>query len=1549
MLRSLLLVACTLNFLTLAQNQAPTGTTDTSTSSQPPAGTPPAAQATTTTLSQNLKSTKASVQAQQQALSEVAKRYIFAAWPEFPNPSFNTQNPPLYPLKSINEAAVEKLYGPSGLAVDTVLLNYIKAFYFYLEYCTKRERAAQILTLANQYTLDFDTILKSGRWSDLVTAVSQKGAINYSTIVPTQDAWQDVTQALSDTFTSEKKDLTQFWAQLTTTSFWTDLTVTNTDIKNSIFWQDYAKVMITKTVQLDSALIDSRLINEQQIFNYLPYLETAYYLPDYTEQRYTSELNELALVLNEHCRNRFLSQSNDWGSLKNSKTKEFEYAKIIDQVLCYQRSHFFQIVQNFSIPTCDAQGHSATGFLPCDPACDPYCDKTNPQTISCADIPFVQQADGSFTLQPVTVPQPYKYEIMFLSMAVTLQSLLYDLFQGQKLEKTLTVLAADKSMPELSILPYEIEDAVYLQDWAALSSVIPAAAEQNAANDTASKQFSSASKPPLPQKTLTPATPQTSQADNETVTPQSFGNFVDWVKGFGKSIGQDIVSAGKAIWATATDVVDIAVNEAEVLYYQTGLATLIQGIPSAQAQQLEAGYQAALNNDFTSFQTDVTSLVTNVVKIAEAPGEAVVGSVLAGIGAILNDPSLASDYDKMLETVADAVGTAVGGIAAIGARLNVDAIMLLTNTIVSITTGPDDWLNDWKDVAADLVSSILESVSIAVNAVKEVISDVIQSIGYLIKLITDSIIDVGAACEAVYDAAKHANLSQIGSYYQQAQTSLDTHRNFISELVTVTLLVAATAVVTVATGGSATALVVGIGANLVFGTFMCESGWQQDQAVESIEDDITQYLANFTIWANNQVVIVQAMQNSMVEEISEGLNAEITNAEIGLGFYENFLNTTVNQTKLQAGYQLGSFQAQLLAPDPAWKTSGFNLIPGDVGTVFGYSTGWLNLNPSQGFVAYEPSRKHFAQEIAQLPATFTTTDPTTNQKVQVPAFWFLQSISKDSSQSPTSQVVFEIRLRPIYLLNSFYVGIAIGGIPLDPDELSTTQQANIDRYNLAKMIVFKKETSSSPVTIGVYEHETPISTATDGWLSSTTAPAFNLGAWYHIRGTLNGNTLQVQVWPETTKTTPTPSSVTVTPLPTKVYAPDGVTQIPVNAVPLSVITSGASIEFDIVTPAQTKNLAPQCTSSGGSTSCSYPSRSNANYSSAPGPAQTEAGREATINTTYKKNIAPTFGSFTDLAAASPYEIIKGHYIYTTSKTNSETDYVVFAALDSAKSPVTVTGIGSAPSQLSNEQACLISLVTGKIFDSTGQVKGSQSGVWGAYQSQNEKVGSLISSSLSSEITTAQKAFVASIIKPYTFGGLTLTPASSDDFANGNYVYTTIIAGKTDYVILANLSAAPEPNTPFTGYVTTTNITPTQLETDNAAMISIVTMSVYSEKTCTSETACTPILCLPATMPAQKKSSGQLPGVASTYFKVPLSQTVLSGIQEAIKTAVSCAQQKQPPPTQQQTPTSGPQQTDPGSIAPNTGEQPPSTTVPTTTVPETSTAVQQQEAASGGGW
>ncbi len=50
--------------------------------------------------------------------------------------------------------------------------------------------------------------------------------------------------------------------------------------------------------------------------------------------------------------------------------------------------------------------------------------------------------------------------------------MLYDLFKGKSLQKTLAALSSTKAM-ELSILPYGVEDGIYLEDWNALSDVIP--------------------------------------------------------------------------------------------------------------------------------------------------------------------------------------------------------------------------------------------------------------------------------------------------------------------------------------------------------------------------------------------------------------------------------------------------------------------------------------------------------------------------------------------------------------------------------------------------------------------------------------------------------------------------------------------------------------------------------------------------------------------------------------------------------------------------------------------------------------------------------------------------------------------------------------------------------------------------------------------------------------------------------------------------------------------------------------------------------------------
>lgn len=1325
-----------------------------------------AAQATGT-LVQNLKETKQNAAIQQQSLQEIAQRFIFVAWPEFPQQEAALSKAPLYPTTSINEAAVDAFFGPQGFNVDEQLLTYIKIFYFYFEYCVKRERAAQLLTLAKKYNVDYVALLQKGTWHDLIGALQKKqgASLDYTRLELTQDGWDGVNNALQATFTSERKELGNFWSALSTTSFWSALSITQKDLQNSLFWQDYLKVMITKSFYLDNQLLSTRHQNEQQLFRYIPYLETAYYLPNFTQQRYTAELSELALLLNERTRKRLLDQSIEWGALRKKGSKEYDYAAVLKGAECFQQSTFYQVVQTLSHPDCDP-----TMFEPCDPSCDPLC-KNPKAAVGCSDSPFVKKPNGQIGFQHVALPAPYKHEMLFLSMAITLQTLTYYLFDATHLEKSIQVLVQAHRAPMPSLLPYTADDGIYLDDWVVLGQALPKAAQQNMAAQQANN--------------LT-APPSAGAFDNERVMPQGF---VDWVEHIGSRIVDDLKDAGKSIYATAKDVINVVKDEGAVLYYQSGLATLIQHIPPSQALHMAEAYKSAVDGDFKNFSSDVKDLVTNVVKAGQAIGSGPLDLVLQGVGEILNDPSLAQDYEHMLDSVADALGTLIGGtvglIGDVATKLTTDAVSLLTSTIIVVATGGTQgtgaFVNNWKIIGRDIVASILETIVVGMGIIKDVIKDLIQAVGYLIKLLTDAIIDVGSAIAAVLNPVDWVQAGGISNFYNEVRSELDTHRRLISEIVTVGLLIG----VTIATGGTGVWLAVGLGATLAFGSLMIMSGEQQDEEVADVDKEINDYLENFTIWTQNQEVIGQTMQSALIKEVKEELDAEIGNRKIGLGFYQNFYNQLLQLFVQQQEYALGGYEGQLL------QTNAQGAYVGDVGVLYGYKTGLVNLNPSQGILLYEPARGHFAQEVAQLPATFTGSQGNPQER-----FWFLQSISQDVPYAPNKPLVFEVRLRPIYLLGSFYVGIGLGGLPLDVARILKEHRAPLDRYNHAKMIVFKNAQGQSAV--GVYQHEvsTGANAQSDGWVGQNIqAPPLVEGVWYRMRGTLSGSTLGVQVWREGDPE-PAATSVSVTALP----ASDDQAQ-PLTRVPLSVIYSGASIEFDIVTPSMTNSIQP------------IPAVLN---QAVPKPSGTQAQREAGNQALYKELLKPSFGSFKDLEAAHAFEILKGHYVYTTAQTGMPQgkDWVLLANEVTDKDGKVHLIMGLSP--VNTTFSALVSVVTGTIFNEEGTVLGYKGDVWPTYVAQNALQGSFIQSSLSQAIENARQAYAKTSMGPFAFGSFKLTGTSVDDIFAAHYIYSVEQKGYTDYVILATLKqdgSVLSYGIPFLG-------------THPDALISLVSYNVY---------------------------------------------------------------------------------------------------------------------------
>ena len=154
-----------------------------------------------------------------------------------------------------------------------------------------------------------------------------------------------------------------------------------------------------------------------------------------------------------------------------------------------------------------------------------------------------------------------------------------------------------------------------------------------------------------------------------------------------------------------------------------------------KAQEMAETYKDAVSEDFKNFGKDVTHLVTNVVKLATTGAGSPLDLVLKGIGAVLNDPSLSVDYEHMLDSVADALGTLIGSslelVGDVATRLNTDAIILIADAIVVVATAGTHgtgaaFINDWKFIGRDIVISLLETVVIGLGAIKTIIKDLIR-------------------------------------------------------------------------------------------------------------------------------------------------------------------------------------------------------------------------------------------------------------------------------------------------------------------------------------------------------------------------------------------------------------------------------------------------------------------------------------------------------------------------------------------------------------------------------------------------------------------------------------------------------------------------------------------------------------------------------------------------------------------------------------------------------------------------------------------------------
>jgi hypothetical protein len=1195
---------------------------------------------------------------------------------------------PSYPTTSSQEQAVTSFYG--SLHVGEPTLTYIKKYYFYLEYLSKIEYAGRLLAKAKNAGIPFLEIIKTYGWLRLKEQVNVK---SYSELSLLDPAWPEVQACIAATLNHEiAKPSSSFWQDLANTSFWKSLTLTPDDIEKTIFWQNYLKFTIYNSLSTDQNLLFSRYESELAIFKYLPNIEVAYFHPDFTQLRTSSELASIALVLNEHKRNRLLRTCVDWQ--KYLTPKGLPDLNVLDVITTFSKTTFYTMANNL--------------------------------------ITF----NSTLQKQPMALQPPGQEQLICLTMIIILQTFLTDIFTTNKLAATMAILKKTPQQPRPSILPYGAEDYPYLYELNILKNEVAVAAQD--AQQQEQKQASQGSASNLillPQKTRPQVVVQ---------------NFADWLEQRGNDVWNTIKSTGEAIYATARDVEKVIEDETKTIYYSSGLASVIQQLPPEQAQQLAQSAQAAVSGDFESFRQDTKKLLQGVVKLATYPADFEIEAVLTGIGQLLNDPALAKDFqgywNAIIDTTAEVLATPLqaGSIAVeAGLKLSVDGIHLISQVVIDVFTGQNvgsDISAGFKQLAYDIVSGVLASITFTIEKLKEELADVMKACGYLVKLLTDLIIDIGADIAAIgkylYLQAIDPGSVDLGSLYKQQQAALGEHRHLIAQIVTASLIIIGSAAFTVATGGVglplAAALIGGAAFNVGFGVFMGMTGYQADQEIALLKQEQHDYVETFSVWTLNKESMVQAQQEAVIEELDKKFSAEITNQERSLGFFQNFLTQAFENAVEQESNFLGTYQAALLTPDPAT-----NAVYADIGSLYGYNTRWLDLNPSQGFALFAPSRMAASQEIAEFPKSITT-DTGTSQ-----LFWFKQKVTQDLA-NPVPELSVDIRVQAIYVLSAFYLGLSLGGHPLDKNTILNEQRADIARDHLAKMLVFKRTEAQGAITFGVYEHEG------QGWITQTlTSPPFDIGVWYRIKATLAGTTLRVKVWQEGQRE-PDWSTFTV--------AQTGQQTI-------GVIFSGASIEWEMLQPSDKNTVKPL----------------PALYKPYRGPV--EKDREASAQKNLSDLSSYTFGSHKLDAVGIP-EILKNQFIYTTKDThiaqetaNKNTrDYVILGQLD-ANTQTTLTTAGLSPKASPN---ALISLISGKFFDQAGQQKGISPTAWSAYKSAHR-----VSDDLTTIINNEREIYAQRLIGPYQFGTFTLSASSPKDITQGHYIYTTT-AG--DYVLMAQLDS-----------------------------------------------------------------------------------------------------------------------------------------------------------------
>lgn len=1249
-----------------------------------------------------------------------------------------------------------------------------------------------------------------------------------------------------------------------------NFSLTGQQLIQSKVWQDYLKIKIAYSYDQELNFLGQIHQNELQGFQFLPQFELNFYQDSFVQLRTSSQLTRFYLLMTERLRERYLSQCADWQSIVTATdpaTLLTQRTTLFNDIETFKKSDFYTTTMQF-------ESVDPESTFPLSATSQSYATSTNfPSMFSVVNGKLTVNGEYAsfFEIDPTSGnvmmtglgSLVYKGNIVASTTtksgyAFETTSLFQKLFVPPQAQSNGTT-AMSPTLGYMELLCFSAIKALnaelaYLFSSANLANTLQKINALGQINIPFFIFYQQQDYMFLDEINQLVAT-----LNNNTLAPggliaQSFwssiGHFFkhtiygigDDIKNDGESIYSHVVQPfGNAIEHAGIAIADSA--EAAGLYIGygcTGDKSLLQSAEKAQSAAIQN-----IQDGLSDLSQTISGITASIKTMA---GQLAYGAAYATGGFLyFFDKNALNDWVGLATSLTDIFVDASIDYTLWSVQLAGDEMMLTADAIETMAMTVGDVLsgnvgaigNAWQQLGENIATAVLSSVTLAASDVSGGLADAMQAIAYIINCVIDAIEDLAGGFAALAVAAIDNSWSAGGSAFSSTKSAIDAHRALISTILTTVVIIG----VTVATGGAGSALgaamlamnVAQMGMNIV-GTA------QQDQLTvnQSAEEVVA---VNQTAACNvaNEI----NLKNSILAEVAQeeanyacGVDAQNRT----LGFYQNWMNDTINCTLSSQAYQIG--QLYNFRTLPVIDQNNLPLTPmrGDPGYVYGIQTGRLVLNPGSGFLVYNEGRKTFAQEIATPSASPYLKTPiqgtAADQPTQADSAWFAV---KDLSNIPSGQPLqADIIFRSLYeAVQPFYIGIYLTERSLSINEMNTlnTNLNNIlnvsgavnaqafdqawsqldmfnkqllDYDNLAKIFVCYRDsivgTPDKTTQLGVYVHNSKQSST--GWLQSPTFKPINFmyGQWYRMQAVLDGKNLRVSFWEVEDLTNVSPLSTPPSNAQTRNF-----THID-NAIPftsvlnpseplafagsMGVIACGAAVEYQVLSPTSTTfNVCNLRSSSDGAVG---------NYFSPNNPI--EALNEYSWQKTFKNSLSLVMPSnqpinssgVFNLTAYSESLMLTGQNVYTIVGTLSQTgtlisgmiDYVVLASGVQTNTPTIGVTSASSPSGF-------VSLVTGiKYWESGTQMSivGTMNNVLATYQQQIS-----VDPKLLSLIKTAQIKYNNDTInKQFTFNGNINLQADKSCLQGGLYVYKgpalssttgTFDSGQTDYYMFSLNSTA----------------------------------------------------------------------------------------------------------------------------------------------------------------